>query len=151
MKILIIELKELVLLRQYKLHRKLTAPLYSVILKEKEHIRRVINSKKKEIFIWEISIIIIILIYQKFPSLGPVQQKIKLPSPYYYYLLFCACVSFFFFSPSSFSSWSTFQIYTIYIFIIFLSLLLFISLIISFKSPAVGGQFSKWIRERHGL
>ena len=36
--------------------------------------------KKKKIFICEISIII--LIYQKSGSVGPVQQKIKLPLPY---------------------------------------------------------------------
>ena len=51
-------------------------------LKEKDHIKRNINSKKKEMFICEISIIIITLICQKLESVGPVQQKIKLPSPY---------------------------------------------------------------------
>ena len=51
-------------------------------LKEKYHIGRNINSKEKEMFICEISIIIIILICQKLRLVGPVQQKIKLPSPY---------------------------------------------------------------------
>ena len=36
--------------------------------------------RKTKMFICEISIIII-LIYQKLGSVGPVQQKIKLPSP----------------------------------------------------------------------
>ena len=48
-------------------------------LKEKDYIRRNINNKK-EMFICEISIIII-SICQKLRSVGPVQQKIKLPSP----------------------------------------------------------------------
>ena len=42
--------------------------------------RRIINSKEKEIFKCEISVIII-LIYQKLGSVGSVQQKIKLSSP----------------------------------------------------------------------
>ena len=96
-KTLIIESKELVLLCQHKLHMKWTSSLYSVIqqcqvhqifvfnvfycnLKEKDHIRRNINSKKKEMYICEISIIII-LICRKLGWVGPVQQKIKLPSP----------------------------------------------------------------------
>ena len=41
--------------------------------------RRIINSKEKEIFKCEISVII--LIYQKLGSVGSVQQKIKLSSP----------------------------------------------------------------------
>ena len=48
-------------------------------LKEKDHIRRNINNKK--MFICGISFIII-LICQKSRSVGPVQQKIKLPLPY---------------------------------------------------------------------
>ena len=47
-------------------------------LKEKEHIRRIINSKKK-IYMW--NSIIIILIYWKLGLAGPVKRKIKLPSP----------------------------------------------------------------------
>ena len=46
-------------------------------LKEKYHIRRKINSK---IIIFEVSIIII-LICRNLVSVGPVQQRIKLPSP----------------------------------------------------------------------
>ena len=42
-------------------------------LKEKDHTRRIIN-KNIYIFIWEISIIII-LIYRKFGSVGAVQQS----------------------------------------------------------------------------
>ena len=49
-------------------------------LKQKDHIRRIINSKKKEIFIYEVSIIII-FIHWKLGSVGPVQEKIKLPPP----------------------------------------------------------------------
>ena len=41
------------------------------------------NSKKIEIFSSEVSIIII-LIFWKLGSVGPMQQKIKLPSPYLY-------------------------------------------------------------------
>ena len=48
-------------------------------LKEKYHIRKNINSKKRNID--EINIIII-LICKKLWSVEPVQQKIKLPSPY---------------------------------------------------------------------
>ena len=48
-------------------------------LKEKDHIRKIINSKNK-INIREISIIII-LIYQKLESVRSVQQKTKLPLP----------------------------------------------------------------------
>ena len=69
---------------------KPTTSLYPVIqqcqvyffycnLKEKYHIRRIINSKKKRYFICEICIII--LTYQKLRPVGPVQQSIKLPSP----------------------------------------------------------------------
>ena len=62
---LIIELKKLVLLRQYKLHMKPTISLYSEIqqcqmnfvfcvfycnLKEKGHIRRIINNNKRTIY-----------------------------------------------------------------------------------------------------
>ena len=47
-------------------------------MKEKDHFKRIINSKKK-IFICEISIII--LGYWKLGSAEPVQQKNKLPSP----------------------------------------------------------------------
>ena len=43
-------------------------------LKEKNHIRGNINSKKKEMYIHEISIIII-AISQKLGLVGPVQQK----------------------------------------------------------------------------
>ena len=53
--------------------------LFYCNLKEKYLIKKIINSKKK-IFIWDVSIFII-LIYRKFGSVGPVQQKIKLPSP----------------------------------------------------------------------
>ena len=85
------------LLRQHKLHMKPTTSLCSVWfndikcakilffyvfycnLKEKDHIKRNINSNKKEVFIYEISIII--LICQKLGLAGSVQQKIKLPSP----------------------------------------------------------------------
>ena len=42
--------------------------------------RRIINSKKIYIFISEVSIIII-FIYRKLGSVGPVPQKNKLPSP----------------------------------------------------------------------
>ena len=49
-------------------------------LKEKDHIRRIINSEKRGIFICEVSVIII-LIYQKLWSVGSVQQKIKLHWP----------------------------------------------------------------------
>ena len=45
---------------------------------EKDRISRKINSKK--IFVCEIVIFIIILICQKLGSLGPVQQKARLPS-----------------------------------------------------------------------
>ena len=88
-KILIIELKKLV----HKLHMKPTTSLYSVKnvnfcfllsycdLKEKYHIRRNKKFFKKEKLACEISVIII-LICQKLGSVGPVQQKIKLPSPY---------------------------------------------------------------------
>ena len=56
--------------------------LFYCDLKEKYHIRRNINWKKKETLVCEISIIIIIiLICQKLGSVGHVQQKIKLPSP----------------------------------------------------------------------
>ena len=48
-------------------------------LKKKDHIRRNINNKR--MFICGISFIII-LICQKSRSVGPVQQKIKLPLPY---------------------------------------------------------------------
>ena len=48
-------------------------------LKEK-YIRRNVNSKKKAMFICEISIITI-LICQKLGSVRSVQQKIKLPLP----------------------------------------------------------------------
>ena len=47
--------------------------------KEKDHIWTKLKSKRKNIC--EISIIIIILICQKLESVGPAQQKIKLPSP----------------------------------------------------------------------
>ena len=64
----IIELKKLVRSGQYKLHMKPTTSLYSVIqrcqmlyifvfdvlycnLKEKDHIRRIINSKKKYLYL----------------------------------------------------------------------------------------------------
>ena len=95
-KILIIELKKLVLLCQHRLHMKPSTSLYSVIqqcqthyfffvfyvfycdLKEIYHTRRNINCKIKSKFIC--GSIIIILIYQKLGSVGPVQQKIKLPS-----------------------------------------------------------------------
>ena len=50
-------------------------------LKEKDHIKKNINSNKKEMFIYEIIIIIIILICQKLGLVGSVQEKIKLPSP----------------------------------------------------------------------
>ena len=77
-KILIMELKKLVLLHQHKLDMKPTTFPCSVIqwyqmhqifvfyvsygnLKEKDHIRRNINSKKKEMFISEISIIIMLI------------------------------------------------------------------------------------------
>lgn len=43
----------------------------------------------------EIRIIIVILIYQKLGSVGPVQQNIKLPSYYTICLLFLVCVSLF--------------------------------------------------------
>ena len=43
----------------------------------------------------EIRIIIVILIYQKLGSVGPVQQNIKLPSHYTICLLFLVCVSLF--------------------------------------------------------
>ena len=55
---------------------------FIVNLKEKYHIRRNINSKKKEMFMREVSIII--LIYPKLRSVGPVQQKIEFPLPYHY-------------------------------------------------------------------
>ena len=50
-------------------------------LEEQDHIRRIINRKKRNIREISIIIIIIILIYQKLGSVVPVQQKIKLPSP----------------------------------------------------------------------
>ena len=52
-------------------------------LKEKDHIRRNIISKKKkkETYIREISVIIILICWNV-GSVWPVQQKIKLPSPY---------------------------------------------------------------------
>ena len=43
----------------------------------------------------EIRIIIVILIYRKLGSVGPVQQNIKLPSHYTICLLFLVCVSLF--------------------------------------------------------
>ena len=45
--------------------------------KEKDNIRRNMHNKEKEMFTCEI--IIIILICQKLGSVGPVQQKNKLP------------------------------------------------------------------------
>ena len=48
-------------------------------LKEKDHIRRIINSKKKRNICK--SSVIIILIYRKLGSIGPVKQDIKLPLP----------------------------------------------------------------------
>ena len=48
-------------------------------LKEKDHIRRKLNSKKKYIYMW--NSIIIILICRRLESVEPVQQKIELPSP----------------------------------------------------------------------
>ena len=54
--------------------------LFYCNLKEKDHVWRNINSKTK-IFICEINIIII-LIYQKLGSAGPIQQKNKLLSHY---------------------------------------------------------------------
>ena len=53
-------------------------------LKEKDHIRRNKNGKKKGIFICEISIII--LICQKLGLVGPLQQKINLPSSKYHFV-----------------------------------------------------------------
>ena len=53
-------------------------------LKEKDCIRRNINGKKKEIFLCEISIII--LICQELGLVGPLQQKINLPSPKYQFV-----------------------------------------------------------------
>ena len=49
-------------------------------LKEKDHIRRNINSKKYE-YLYVKSVLFIILICQKLGSIGPVQQKTKLPLP----------------------------------------------------------------------
>ena len=46
-------------------------------LKEKDHIRRIINSKKKRNICKSG---IIILIYRKLGLIGPVKQDIKLPS-----------------------------------------------------------------------
>ena len=71
-------MKELVLLCQYKLHRKLTAPLYSVILKEKEHIRRVINSKKKKKYLYEKSVLLLSFWFTKnFLRSGPCNKKLS--------------------------------------------------------------------------
>ena len=48
--------------------------------------------KKKETFICEISIIIIILICQKLGLVEPVQQKTKLPLPHHeIFTLMCKC------------------------------------------------------------
>ena len=61
---------------------KATTYLYSLFycnLKETDHIRGKINSKK--IFVCEICIIIIILICGKQVLIGLVQQKVKLPLP----------------------------------------------------------------------
>ena len=55
-------------------------------VKEKDHIKININSKKKEMFKKEIVIIIIIiiLVWQKPESVGAIQQKINLLLPYHY-------------------------------------------------------------------
>ena len=85
---MIVEVKKLVL-------KNVTTSLYAVIQrcqvhesfvfyrlycspKEKDHIRRKPNSKKKNIYVWNQSYIL--LICQKLELVGPVQQKIKLPS-----------------------------------------------------------------------
>ena len=83
------ELKKLVLLCPHKLHMKpiqrckvhqiFVSYVFYCNVKEKDHIRRNINSKKKEMFICEISII---FICQKLRSLGSLKQEVKLPSPY---------------------------------------------------------------------
>ena len=53
-------------------------------VKEKDHIKININSKKKEMFKKEIIIIIIILVWQKPESVGAIQQKINLLLPYHF-------------------------------------------------------------------
>ena len=57
-----------------------TLPLFDLfVLKERACIRTKRNSWRK-VFTWEINIIII-FIWRKLGFVGPVQQKIKLPSP----------------------------------------------------------------------
>ena len=83
---------------------------FTVILKKKIILDRInINSKKKEMFICEISIIII-LICQKLGSVGPVQQKIKLPLPNSHWAIkplrhYCFQLFFCFFLFCFFSCW----------------------------------------------
>ena len=67
-------------IQQCQVHQIFVFYVFYCNLKEKDHIRRNVNSKKKELFTCEISIII--LICKKLGLFGPVQQKIKLPSPY---------------------------------------------------------------------
>ena len=55
-------------------------------LKEKDHIRKKYELLKKEVFLYEISIFII-LICQKFGLITPVQQQIKLSAPNENFLL----------------------------------------------------------------
>ena len=63
-------------IQQCQVHRIFVFYVFYCGLKENDHIRRNKNSKKKfkKMFICEISIIII-LIYRKLGSVGPVQQK----------------------------------------------------------------------------
>ena len=68
------------LIQRCEVHQIFVFYVFYCNLKENDHIRRNVNSKKKEMFICEISIIV--LTCQKLGLAGPVQQKIKLPSPY---------------------------------------------------------------------
>ena len=67
-------------IQQSQMHQIFVFNVFYYNLKEKVHIRRDMNSKKREMFICEIYIII--LIRQKLGLFGPVQQKIKLPLPH---------------------------------------------------------------------
>ena len=68
-------------IQRCQVHQSFVFYVFYCNLKEKYHIRRNINSKKREMFIYEISIVIF-LICKKLGSVGLVQQKIKLSSPY---------------------------------------------------------------------
>ena len=55
--------------------------MYLIVIEKKKIILEELYRVKKGMFICEISITVI-LVYQKLGSVGPVQQKTKLPSSY---------------------------------------------------------------------